>query len=221
MADKTFFQLVSAIELNLANGLKSVTNVAFDKELIGFEIDFARGEVIAGKDAVTLSWNKNSLYQDLSCIELTCNDIASCGVDVNSGYTGWSFELPEIMQLQSGSVDFCGTPDRQENFRVYFNSNWSSQKYSMTSQLKPFVWINGNKGWLFNKPTKQMKWLFMRAIFQNPMELRNYSCVGEDFTYPIINGTWPIIEKNVMSRLLPYYYRQLNVQPNTQTDVVR
>jgi len=222
----TVNKIASTVDNNARNGLHGVTNNSIPITQIEQEVMTERMSILfesTRKGTIPLQ----GLYQDINGIPVDNMDIAKIR-QVPSGQKVKHFTIPKIASIfGEDAIDYIGSPLRDGfSWKVYTDNRFNVHKYKMATHSKPYVWINASPredgnydAFLFNHP-KLIQFISVTAIFEDSNDAMDY--VGGVRTEEFIAPEWVIEE--IISRLSKkyiYYYRQLNVQnqPNTQADI--
>jgi hypothetical protein len=207
----TLEQMTSMIEQRLRNGFRgSNVNHSYNLQQIEDDIHLMKNFIVTDrlkKGLIDIS----ILTQSINCIELVCDDIAQC-CNIQTGETYLKFTVPDLMNLDS--ILYVGTVNRQYPFKHGYNNQRIYNKYTPSGK-EPYVWWSDFKtGWLFNPPTKNIKFISVEAVFKNPYDVFQYECCklkpGEEPRYPVSDD----IIKLIIDELVKQYvndYRRLNM----------
>ena len=224
----TIEQIASAIENDLHSALSGVNSN------ITISIDQLQDEIISMREIVVKEWwlhgliNRDDLLTALNCVVVDCKDPAKCRAcdkpySGPAGHSELHFEIPKTME----GLDFVGSADRQERYRVYYSpAQVKYNRYRRRHQDRPYVYIektpneNGNyDGWIFNLPF--VKTISVIGIFKDPRDLEKMGCYGNcDNT----NGDLGSVSHEVQSRLTKekmLYYRQYYMPPQPNNQIPR
>lgn len=210
----TLEQMSSMIEQRMRNGFKgSVVNHSYNLQQIEDDIHLMKNFIV--KDRLDKGLIRiEDVTQSINCLELECKDIAEC-CNINTGETVLHFKIPKIASsFGNKAILYVGRVDKQQEFKFGFNNQHIYNKYTPTGK-EPYVWFSDyENGWVFNPPTRNMKYISIKAIFANPYDVYQYSCcqlpAGTEPQYPVADD----IKKLIIDELVKQYvndYRRLNM----------
>lgn len=221
-----FEKLASAIRNNVVSGLQGYHhNTSFTLEQIEDDICDERLMIIKEFQLKGILPIKDLLLE-LNCINVDCKDLEKCSVCLGANIKGTPtqhFEIPQLLLDYGNSVQYVGSPDKQNPFKVYTSpQQWSIQKYKRRSmENKPYVYINVtpnengmNDCYIFNAPL--LKTISVVAIFKDPRQVEKYGCCVEsgDDNFSFINSE---IKRRLSEKYLRYYRQgAMPTLPNDQ-----
>lgn len=142
-------KLASAIYDDVMTGLAGITSTpTMSLEQLEDDIVDERLQIIkeyAAKNLVP----RNDLLMAINCIQLDCKSLDRCPKCASHYPTGKNyskpelhFEIPQIVNdLGADAVEFIGSVDRMEFFKVYTNTSFQFHKYLKRGAQRPFVYI--------------------------------------------------------------------------------
>ena len=218
----TLEQLTSAVYNNIVTGLKGTNvNVPIVHEHIEDSIIAERLLII--KEYMTKGLlPRKDLMVAITCLELNCFPIEKCPVACNINTSGTNylhFEIPQVIQdFGEEAIDYLGSKDRQNPFRVYIDNAFIYNKFRPRRSNKPYAWIdmvpnknNRYDGYIFNAPMMRDATIVM--IPKDPRQIADYTCCPSDIEY--FSFFSAEIEKRVTEKFLRYYRQiQYVVTPN-------
>lgn len=217
-------KLASAIYNDVITGLAGITSTpAMSIDQLEDDIIDERLQIIKEYAARNLV-PRNDLLMSINCIQLDCMSLDKCPCG-DKTYTKpeLHFEIPQIINdFGAEAVEFIGSVNRLEFFKVYTNTSFQFHKYLKRGASRPYVYIeptpNSNNmydAWVFGAPL--LKTLSVIAIFKDPRQLMQYDCCkGDDIeNYSFISAE---IKKRLTEKKIRYY-RQLAtpITSNTQS----
>lgn len=215
--------LVSAIQNNVVSGLGgAVQNNRFSLEQIEDSVINERLVIIKEYSLKNII-PKKDLMLSINCLPVDCEALDGCcnGLE-NSGKQTQHVQLPQIINdYGNEAIDYFGATDRQLEFTVYTNNQFTNHKYRRRGSNKPYVWIrttpnlnNFYDAYIFNAP--MLKKVTITAMFKDPRQLIDFTCCTPTEIYNM-NFIDREIEKRVTESFIRYY-RQLAVinMPNDQ-----
>lgn len=168
---------------------------------------------------------RNDLLMSISCISTDCQSLDKCRCGESYSKPGLHFQIPQLVNdLEADSVEYIGSVDKLQEFKVYTNMNFLYHQYKRRGANKPYVYIqttpnenNMYDGWVFNAPL--LKKLSIIAIFKDPRQLSFYECcAGDDIeNYSFISAE---IKKRLTEKKIRYY-RSLGAQPLPNNQIPR
>lgn len=217
-------KLASAIYNDIVSGLAGITSTpTISIDQLEDDIVDERLQIIkeyAAKNLVP----RNDLLMAINCIKLDCMSLDRCPCgDKSYSKPELHFEIPQtINDLGADAIEFIGSVDRAQFFKVYTNTSFQFHKYLKRGASRPFVYIeptpnmnNMYDAWVFGAPL--LKTLSVIAIFKDPRQLMQYTCCAGDAieNYSFISAE---IKKRLTEKKIRYYRQLLMpLQPNTQT----
>lgn len=219
-------KLASAIYNDIVSGLVGITSTPTIsiEQLIDDVVD-ERLQIIKEYSMKNLV-PRNDLLMGIHCIDVDCKSLDKCpcaGTTYSPPVA--HFELPQIVNdLAQESVEFCGSIDRNVQFKVYTSTAWQYHKYLRRGSENPFVYIepipnenNMYDAWIYNAPL--LKKISVIAIFKDPRQLLQYDCCAGDEmdNYTFLSAE---IKKRLTEKKIRYY-RQLLQQPQPNTQAPR
>lgn len=215
-----FDKIVSAIRNNVVSGLQGYHhNNSFTQEQVADDIVNLRIQLLT-QYALQGKIPLKDLYLSINCIAVDCKDLEKCSKCRNNTILGTPtlhFEIPQVMNIL-GAIDYIGSPDKQNSFKVYTSLKTASlNRYRKSKgKDKPYVWIdttpNGNGYYdcfVFNAPL--LKYVSVSAIFKDPRDLEMFGCCDEMSADNYNFLTSEIIQK--LSEQYLRYYRQGAMPP--------
>lgn len=209
-----------AVKNNLEAGLKGNMNYSFSIEQL-------KAEVIAERNAIVKQLKQSglaeaeSLYQEINCIELDCKDFGLC-CEIDTRQPTFHFVVPYF-----NAHNYTGLATQHKPFNIYSpgNNTFIYNKYrSSFTNNKPFVVYRNHEGqmhgFIFNPPTYNLKYISVRAVFENPLEVNNYSCCvynPETDRFPAPDFIINQIITQMVGRWSSWYYRFQGQRPSQQT----
>jgi hypothetical protein len=159
---------------------------------------------------------KKDLYQSINCIQTDCKTLDKCCVYDEYQQSQLHFEIPQLVNdLGDDAIAYIGATNKHNSFKVYTNTNFTSHKYKMRGNKKPFVYIdttpnehNLYDAYIFN--ADMLERISVIGIWKNPnqLELPQFNkCCDTVEEEPISNITWidqEIID-TVSKRYIQYY----------------
>lgn len=123
--------------------------------------------------------------------------------------------IPELLFLPGQKpVHYVTAMDRAFPFKVVYGDDFLYARHDRFSGKKPTIWIRDNELWLLNPPIANIKYIGLRAIFENPRALNGVG--GIKFTD---NDPYPmptILSDRIRGKLVDDYirhYRMGHLQP--------
>jgi hypothetical protein len=167
-------KIVYAVKNNLEAGMKTTANY-------NFSLEHLRHEVIAERNAITKQLetqqvlDPKELVQEINCIQLDTKDFGLCK-NISTKNPSLHFTVPVYNYL-----DYLGNPQGDRPFKVYTNDGQIYNKYRDSRLSKrPFVRFRLHEGvmhgFVFNAPTFDFEYISIRAVFENPREVNQYTC---------------------------------------------
>lgn len=202
------------------SGLKMVTNIPISVDQVKDEISLLRNSLI--KEMID-SGQKNfeGLYVKISCIQLTCRDMAEC-CDEPVGSDQLGGKIPKLFDqllTDKTGIRYAGSPDMRHPFRILTGNEYIYHKHSPLVGKSPAVYFDYNHNvWVLNPPTQDLELLTIVVIPEDPRDLQQYSCCAatDDDPYPMPG--W-MVDKITGKLINDYmrYYSMSQTKPNTQS----
>jgi hypothetical protein len=216
----TLEKIAYAIKNDLEAGLKGTANYNFSMEQMVHEIIAERNMLIAQLgQAGTL--DTFGLTQEVNCVQLDCEDLGLC-CDVDTKSPKLHFDLP-----LAHHIEYIGTPQYNKPFKIY-KDNASIYNDFKDSRLvsRPYIRLRQNKGrlhgFIYNPPTFNLKYISVKAVFENPTDV-NFECCSFNMLtdrFPVPAEMITMIITNIVGRWSSWYYRfQGQRFPNTQQSI--
>lgn len=213
-------KLASAIRNDIVGGLRGYhTNLSLSIEQLEQDIIDERLQIIK-EYSLKGTLPIKDLYLSINCIPVDCKNIKRCNCEEDNNCGTAHCEIPQIVSdYGTLSIDYIGSPDRQNPFIYYTSSTaFKYHKYRKRGKNKPYVWIDTtpNKNgmydcFIFNAPL--IKQLSISAIFKDLRQLSQYSCCISDDNMTFINNE---IKKRLTEKKIRYY-KQI-AMPNLPND---
>lgn len=220
------YNISSAVQNHVSNGIKGVANFSYSLEQIEDEVITEWGYLLREQSKKGFI-DYSGITNTLKCIPITCEDISRCcHPHARSASHVLQFTIPKLVNFAGqDSIKYAGTTDLQHELKIYTNMEFKNHKNRRRTANKPFVWIdtsysNDGKhdGFIFN--LSELESLTVIGVFEDPRKINDYACCKSD-VIDIPEHLSRQIISNVSNRYI-YYYKQLNVpvQPNTQTSLI-
>lgn len=217
-------KIVYAVFNNLEAGMKTTVNYNFPIEQLYHQIVSERNALIKQvfSQGMMDESDKADLMQEINCIELDCNDLGLC-CSKSTQQNVLHFTIPQYNYL-----DYIGLATQDQPFKVYTNIGSKYDKYRDSRLGKRTHVQFRNKegvihGFVFNPPTPNLKYVSVRAIFDNPNEVNQYACCNynpEEHRFPVPDYMVEQIINSLTSKYASYFYRfQGQRFPNTQNSI--
>lgn len=213
-------QIASIIQ-NSINGGHGVTNERIRFEQIKDEVILTMHRLLDEyeKSGRLTEEDIDKMYQRVDCIALECKDIAECCNGVKSGQKVLTATIPATERIR-----YIGHIDNMHPYIIQKGITGIYATYGKYVKKKPTAWLrNATQLIILNPPTLQLKYITIDAIWSNPKELYQYSCVkcGDDEAtdFPISNKFADLITGKLIASYLNYGQVK-PLQPNTQADQV-
>lgn len=136
-------KLASAIYDDVMTGLAGITSTpTMSLEQLEDDVVDERLQIIKEYAAKSLV-PRNDLLMAINCIQLDCQSLDRCPCTMGShSRPELHFEVPQIVNdLGADAVEFIGSVDRMEFFKVYTNTSFQFHKYLKRGSKRPFVYI--------------------------------------------------------------------------------
>jgi hypothetical protein len=136
-------KLASAIYNDIISGLAGITSTpTMSIDQLEDDIVDERLQIIkeyAAKNLVP----RNDLLMSINCIQLDCMSLDKCPCNTKTySKPELHFEIPQIVNdLGADSIEFIGSVDRAEFFKVYTNTSYQFHKYLKRGAQRPYVYI--------------------------------------------------------------------------------
>lgn len=219
----TLEQLKSAIYNDLVGGLRGISgNVNISMEQL--EDDIIEERLIILKEfSMKNMIPRKDLLMSINCIELDEKSLDKCPC-CSPVYSKpqMHFEMPQILNdFAEDAVEFIGSIDRGNQFKVYTSTAFQYHQYSRRGALNPYVYIETTPNennlydcWVFNAPL--MKRISVIAIFKDPRQLEEYSCCSEDsINFNFVDNE---IKRRLVEKKMRWYRQYVPpITPNDQT----
>ena len=226
----TIEDLGSAIRNRINDGLKgTISDVSYSREQLIKEAFILREKLIyehsmKGKFDFTL------FYQTIDSIPIEEMDLSTNAV-IKSGICRNYITFPRIVPTFGKiSIEYLGPVSKDKSYIIYYDTKFNHHKYRLRTSRNPYTYIDldaNNSGnvnaYLFNIGSfKAQRYLTVRGIFANPMDLSNFDCCTDIEQDEFPAPGW--MQDTIMDRLVAKYvndYRKLNIPdfPNTKTDI--
>lgn len=219
-----YSKLASAIYNHLVTGLRGYhQNPTISIEQIEDEIVETRLQIIKEYLAKNLL-PREELLTTINCVTVDCQDLERCcSVKSENGTPVAHFEIPQLVHdFGTGSIAYVGSPDRQNPFIVYINSNFKNtlQKYRRRGKDKPYVMIDPAPNadgfcdcYIFNAP--YIKKVSVVGLFKDLRQLEELTCCVD--SSEISTGLDAEIKDRMIKKLMSYYRAYpTQTKPNTQ-----
>ena len=216
-------KLASAIYNDVFDGLAGITSTpTLSIEQLEDDIVDERLQIIKEYSLKNLI-PRNDLLMAINCIDLDCKSLDRCPCGgISYSKPELHFEIPQLVNDFGGdAVEFIGSLDRNEMFKVYTTTSYQYHKYLKRGAKRPYVYIepvpnenNMYDAWVFNAPL--LKKVSVIAIFKDPRQLEQFDCCsGDDIeNYSFISAE---IKKRLTEKKIRYYRQLATVPtPNTQ-----
>jgi hypothetical protein len=210
----TLEQLTSAVYNNIVNGLKGtnanvpVTHEHLEDSIIAERLLIIKEYMLKGL------LPRRDLLIPINCVTVDCFPIEKCPVTppncgIKTGTNYLHFEIPPTIQdFGDEAIDYLGSKDRMNPFKVYMDTGFIYNKYRTRRREKPFAWVHtvpneNNKYdvYVFNAP--MLKEISIDLIPKDPRDLGIYSCCSPDVD--VFSFFSADIEKRVSEKFLRYY----------------
>lgn len=212
--------IASIIINSTFSGLKMVTNIPLSVDQVKDEVSLLRASLI--KEMID-SGQKNfeGLYVKISCIALTCRDMAECCEEpVGSFQLGGKIpKLFDQLLTEKTGIKYVGSPDMRHPYRILTGNEYLYYKHSPLIGKKPAAYLDYNLNvWILNPPTEDLELITMVVIPEDPRDLQQYSCcaAGDDDPYPMPSWMTDKITGKLINDYMRYY-TMAQTKPNTQS----
>ena len=216
-------KLASAIYNDIVGGLAGITSTPnISLEQLEQDVVDERLQIIkeyAFKNLVP----RNDLMMSMNCIDVDCKALDKCPCGQSYTMPQLHFEIPQLVNdFGADAVEFIGSIDRQNFFKVYTSTAFQFHKYLKRGANRPYVYIettpnenNMYDAWIFGAPL--IKKIAVIAIFKDPRQLTSFDCCKNDDldNYSFISTE---IKKRLTEKKLRYY-RQLAAQPTPNNQI--
>lgn len=135
-------KLASAIYNDVMTGLKGITSTpAMSMEQLEDDVVDERLQIIkeyAMKNLVP----RNDLLASISCIDVDCKSLDRCPCGQSYTPPQMHFEIPQLINdFGADSVEFIGSVDRENQFKVYTTTAYQFHKFLKRGANRPYVYI--------------------------------------------------------------------------------
>lgn len=211
-------KLASAVKNNVLSGLQGLhVNSSMSDELLEDTVVNTRLSLLK-QYHLKGALSPKDLYVSINCIPVECKNIERCPkcLEYCGTPTAW-FEIPQLADLGSMSIEYLGSIDRQIPFNYFTNHHAiRNHQFKKRGKKKPYVWIDSTPNdngmydcFVFNAPL--LNQVSITAIFKDPRQLENYGCCVDLSDNNLSYLDSEII--NAASKEFLQYYRQLRMQP--------
>ena len=213
--------VVSAIRNNLEAGLKTTANITFSLEHMRYVIYTERALLIEQMKRSGAMFEYEEATQEINCIETDCKDFGLCS-KVDTRQPTLHFKIPRYIHL-----DYIGLATQNQSFKVYETYNSKYNKYRKKQLVdRPYVRLRHyegeNHGFIFNPPTVNLKYISVKAIWENPREVNKYSCCTynpRETHFPLPDYMMAQLIDSITSKWAQYMYRFNYSKANNQTPI--
>lgn len=188
--------IVYAIKSDLEEGMRTTSNSSFSLEHLRTVIYGVRNELIKELHKQNQLFDELEVFQEVNCIPLDCENFSLCK-SLDTKDPSLHFTMPHYT-----IIDYIGTPRQDVQFKIYNSHASTYNKYRNKALVnRPYVRLRQYSGelhgFVFNPPTPNMKYLSIRAAFENPRDVNKYSCC----TYNPREDRFPLPD-NMVDRLI-------------------